>query len=151
MSWDRVWPSKRCNMRDIAFVFFLSAVLCVLVGMGWGIQMAISQDHRLGGAHAHLNLVGWTTMALFGLYYHVTPQAAANWLAKLHAGTAILGVLVMVPGISVAITTGVPTLAAVGAILTTLSMTIFLVTVLRHGLGRRSAPDRLRRSGQVTL
>jgi hypothetical protein len=125
-------------MRDIAFVFFLAAVLCVLVGMAWGIQMAISQDHLLGGAHAHLNLVGWTTMALFGLYYHVTPQAAASWLAKVHAGTAILGVLVMVPGIAVAITTGAPALAAVGAVLTTLSMTIFLVTVLRHGLGARS-------------
>jgi hypothetical protein len=125
-------------MRDVGFVFFLAAVLCVLVGMVWGIQMAISQDHLLSGAHAHLNLVGWTTMALFGLYYHVTPQAAGTRLAKVHAWTAILGVLVMVPGIAVAITTGTPVLAAVGAVLTTLSMAIFLLTVLRHGLGARS-------------
>jgi len=124
-------------MRDVGFVFFLAAVLCVLVGMVWGIQMAISQDHLLSGAHAHLNLVGWTTMALFGLYYHVTPQAAGTPLAKVHAWTAILGVLVMVPGIAVAITTGTPVLAAVGAVLTTLSMAIFLLTVLRHGLGAR--------------
>jgi hypothetical protein len=51
-------------MRDTAFVFFLAAVLCVSVGMAWGIQMAVSEDHLLAGAHAHLNLVGWTTMAL---------------------------------------------------------------------------------------
>lgn len=122
-------------MRDTAFIFFVAAVLCVSVGMAWGIQMAISQDHLLSGAHAHLNLVGWTTMALFGLYYRLTPQAAVTRLARLHAGIAILGVLVMVPGIALAITTGQPTMAAVGALLTALSMAIFLVTVLRHGLG----------------
>jgi hypothetical protein len=126
-------------MRDVAFVFFLAAVLCVSVGMAWGIQMAISQDHLMSGAHAHLNLVGWTTMALFGLYYRLTPQAAGTWLARLHAGTAILGVLVMVPGIALAITFGEPALASVGALLTALSMAIFLFTVLRHGLGSREA------------
>jgi hypothetical protein len=126
-------------MRDVAFVFFLAAVLCVSVGMAWGIQMAISQDHLMSGAHAHLNLVGWTTMALFGLYYHLTPHAAGTRLARLHAGIAILGVLVMVPGIALAITSGDPALAAVGALLTALSMAIFLYTVLRHGLGPRAA------------
>lgn len=76
-------------------------------------------------------------MALFGLYHRLTPHAAATWLARLHAGTAIAGVLVMVPGIAMAITIGQPTLAAVGALLTALSMAIFLFTVLRHGLGER--------------
>ncbi len=41
----------------------------------------------------------------------------------------------MVPGIAVAITTDAPALAAVGALLTALSMAIFLITVLHHGLG----------------
>ena len=122
-------------MRDVAFVFFLAAVLCVLVGMAWGIQMAVTHDHLLSGAHAHLNLVGWTTMALFGLYYRATPQAAMTRLARLHAAIAILGVVVMVPGIVLAVTTGKAGLAAAGALLTSLSMAIFLITVLRHGLG----------------
>jgi hypothetical protein len=125
-------------MRDTAFVFFLAAVLCVTVGMGWGIQMAISQNHMFAGAHAHLNLVGWTTMALFGLYYRLTPQAGATRLAQVHVVIAILGVLVMVPGIAIAIDTGAPGLAAAGALLTALSMAIFLVTVLRHGFGVRA-------------
>ena len=127
-------------MRDIAFVFFLAAVLCVSAGMIWGIQMAISQDRLLSGAHVHLNLVGWTTMALFGLYHCLTPVAAATFLARLHAGIAILGVLVMVPGIAIAITTRAPGLAAAGALLTALSMAIFLITVLRHGFGAPSTP-----------
>ena len=125
-------------MRDIAFAFFLAAVLCVSVGMAWGIQMGISQDHLLAGAHAHLNLVGWTTMALFGMYYRLTPHAAASRLAKIHVVIAVLGVLVMVTGIARAITTGASGLAAIGALLTALSMAIFLFTVLRHGFGEKT-------------
>jgi hypothetical protein len=47
----------------------------------------------------------------------------------------------MVPGIALAITTGAPTMAAAGALLTALSMAIFLFTVLRHGLGQRTTSD----------
>ncbi len=117
----------------------------MLAGMAWGIQMAISQDHLLAGAYAHLNLVGWTTTALFGLYYRLTPQAAVTRLAKVHAVTAILGVVVMVPCIAVAITTGAPMLAALGALLTFLSMGMFLVMVLRHGLGERASSQTRKR------
>ena len=122
-------------MRDIAFVFFFAAVLCVTGGMVWGLQMAASNDHTMVGAHAHLNLVGWATMALFGLYYRVTPQAARGWLPRVHAALAIPGVLVMVPGIAVASTGGSPGLAIVGSFLTFGSMAVFLFTVVRHGFG----------------
>jgi hypothetical protein len=32
--------------------------------------------------HAHLNLLGWVTLALFGLYYRAFPAAADTTLAK---------------------------------------------------------------------
>ena len=104
-------------MRDIAFVFFLAAVLCVTGGMIWGLQMAASNDHSMVGAHAHLNLVGWATMALFAIYYRLTPQAAGGWLPRIHAAAAILGVGIMVPGIALATTGGSPGLAIVGTFL----------------------------------
>ena len=126
-------------MRNIAFCFFVAAVLCVTTGMFWGSQMAISGDHLMAPAHAHLNLVGWTTMGLFGLYYTVTPQAADTMLAKVHLGFAILGVLCLVPGIAMAVSSGGEALAAIGSILTVISMLIFLVTVARNGIGRRVA------------
>ncbi|TCV72774.1 hypothetical protein [Neorhizobium sp. S3-V5DH] len=126
-------------MRNIAFCFFVAAVLCVTTGMFWGIQMAISGDHLMAPAHAHLNLVGWTTMGLFGLYYTVTPQAADTMLAKVHLAFAILGVLCLVPGIAMAVSSGGEALAAIGSILTVISMLIFLVTVARNGIGCRVA------------
>ena len=123
-------------MRNIAFVFFATATLAVTIGMGWGIQMSASGDHSLAGAHAHLNLVGWATMALFGVYYALTPTAAAGIMPKVHYGFALAGVVLLVPGIVMAITQQGETLAKAGSVLTALSMLIFLVTVFRHGFGR---------------
>ena len=138
-------------MRDIAFVFFLAAVLCVTGGMIWGLQMAASNDHSMVGAHAHLNLVGWATMALFGLYYRVTPQAARGWLPRVHAALAIPGVLVMLPGIAVASTGGSPGLAIAGSFLTFGSMAVFLFTVIKHGFGASATRTGLNSStGQMT-
>lgn len=49
-----------------------------------GLTMEIIQDHRLSGAHAHINLVGWASMAIFGLIYVLFPRAGESTLARLH-------------------------------------------------------------------
>ena len=123
-------------MRGIGFYFFVAGALCVTLGMFWGIQMSVSHDHGMAPAHAHLNLVGWVTMALFGVYYTLTPSAAASGLAKLHLVLAVAGVVAMVPGIAIAVSNGGEAMAAIGSILTAASMLVFLYTVARHGLGK---------------
>lgn len=126
-------------MRDISFTFFLAAVLCVTGGMVWGLQMGISGDHSMTGAHVHLNLVGWATMALFGVYYRLTPQAARGWLPRVHAILAIGGVAVMVGGLYLVFSGGSPVAAIVGSVMSFASMLLFLFTVIRHGFGPRPA------------
>jgi hypothetical protein len=123
-------------MRGIGFYFFIAGVLCITIGMFWGIEMSITEDHTMAGAHAHLNLVGWVTMGLFGLYYTLTPSAAAAGLAKIHLAIAVAGVVVMVPGIVIALKQGGHGMAAAGSMLTAASMLVFLYTVFRHGLGK---------------
>ncbi len=118
-------------MRGVAFLFFVTAVIYVSIGMAWGIMMSATKSYELAGAHAHLNLVGWVSTALFGLYYHVVPAAAETKLARLHFGVATLGVVLMVPGIVIAIQTDNPVLAIIGSFLTAASMLIFLYTVVR--------------------
>jgi len=113
-------------------LFFGTAVVCVTLGMFWGIQMAASSNHLMAPAHAHLNLVGWVTMGLFGVYYHLVPEAAARGLAKIHYVLALGGVVAMVPGIAIALSGGGETFAILGSILTALSMLVFLFTVLRE-------------------
>ena len=62
---------------------FRAAVLLVIAGMLWGIVMGISEDHSTMPAHAHLNLLGWVSLFLFGIYYHLHPTIDRNRLATL--------------------------------------------------------------------
>src|ERR1700721_3801623 len=55
---------------------FRAAVLMVIAGMIWGIVMGISQDHSTMPAHAHLNLLGWVSLFLFGIYNPLHPAVA---------------------------------------------------------------------------
>ena len=117
-------------MQGSAFRFYATAIVFVIIGMGWGIYMAASGDHLHAPAHAHLNLLGWVTMALFGIYYHLVPAAGASRLALIHYGVATLGVLLIAPGIVMAVEGSGEGLAKAGAMLSLLSMLIFLWTVI---------------------
>lgn len=60
------------------------AVLYLILGISLGIAMGASQNFTLRPVHAHVNLLGWTTMALAGLIYSVFPKAGESRLARLH-------------------------------------------------------------------
>lgn len=120
-------------MNGLPRIFFAAGVLCALVGMGWGIQMSASGDHVLSPAHAHLNLLGWVSLAIFGTFYQLVPSAAEGLLAKVHVVLALAGVVLIVPGIVFAIQQSGEVLAKVGSVLTILSMLTFLVVVLTSG------------------
>lgn len=102
----------------------------VIIGMAWGIFMAITGDHLHAPAHAHLNLIGWVTMALFGVYYHLVPAAGESRLATIHYAVATLGVLLIVPGIVMVNEGAGEGLAKAGSVLTILSMLVFLWIVI---------------------
>ena len=121
------------GMRGIAHYFMLVAVVSVSLGMIWGMQMAASENHAMRSAHAHLNLVGWVTMALFAVYYHLVPEAGARPPARVHLGVAVVGVVLMVPGIAMANAGGSPGVAIAGSLVSMASMLIFLATVVIQG------------------
>ncbi|WP_375687568.1 hypothetical protein [Pseudooceanicola sp. LIPI14-2-Ac024] len=125
-------------MNGIAMIFLAAGALCALIGMAWGIQMSATGDHTLAPAHAHLNLLGWVSLAIFGVYYHLVPGAANTMLAKAHLAVALAGVVVIVPGIVSAIHQTGETLAKIGSVLSILSMLLFLVVVLTNR--RRAVP-----------
>lgn len=118
-------------MRGLSFGFMICAVIAVLIGMGWGIQMSASGDHTMSPAHAHLNLLGWVSFAIYGFYYHLVPVAAESRLAKLHFGVALVGLVLIVPGIALAVTGAGDTLAKIGSILTLLAALLFAAVLLR--------------------
>jgi cbb3-type cytochrome oxidase subunit 1 len=67
-------------MKASALSFRL-AVLFVIAGMAMGIGMAATQDHSIMPAHAHLNLLGWVSLFLFGIYYERRPALDTSRLA----------------------------------------------------------------------
>lgn len=119
-------------MRGPALWFFLSAAIYVLAGMMFGIWMAATQDHSLAPAHGHLNLVGWVSMAIFGIYYHLVPSAGQSMLARVHFVLATLGVWILVPGIALAVQGRTEALAQAGSLLTLVAMLLFVVIVVRN-------------------
>lgn len=78
---------------------FQAAVLFVIAGMIWGIQMAISQDHSAFPAHAHLNLLGWVSLFLFGIYYRPHPSLDQSRAALAQVSIWCIGTIVMAIGV----------------------------------------------------
>jgi len=60
------------------------AVLYWVVAVGWGIYMGATQNFTDVPVHAHLNLLGWVSLALCGIIYANAPHLAETKLAKVH-------------------------------------------------------------------
>jgi hypothetical protein len=76
-------------VKNISNWFLRLAVLYLLAGVSLGIFMAASHDHSMFPVHAHLNLLGWVSLSLFGLFYRTWPAAAETRLAKVHFWTYV--------------------------------------------------------------
>jgi hypothetical protein len=63
-------------MPRVSLWFFTVAPIYVLVGMGFGMFMGATNNFTLAPAHAHLNLIGWVTMALYGTFYALAREAS---------------------------------------------------------------------------
>ncbi|MBO3760750.1 hypothetical protein J5J10_05815 [Ciceribacter sp. L1K23] len=118
-------------MRGLSFFCLATAVAYALVAMALGIFMAASHDHMLAPAHAHLNLVGWVSVALYGLFYHAVPAASGMRLAKVQVGFATAGVVTLCPGIALAVLGISEGLAVLGSFLTIIAMALFATVVFR--------------------
>jgi uncharacterized protein YacL len=79
--------------------FIKSATIYIILGMSLGIYMAASQDHSQLPTHAHLNLLGWVTMALMGLIFKNWPAVAEAKLAPLTYWLAHITVIGLTIGV----------------------------------------------------
>jgi len=119
-------------MKGIAFWFLLVASLFATAGMIWGIQMSMTQDHAMAGAHAHNNLIGWVTMAIYGLYYAAVPAAGQSRLALVHFWVAFVGALAFVIGLAMVLSGGSPLLVSIASFVVLLGMVIFVYTIFAN-------------------
>ncbi len=124
-------------MRRIDLSFLLLAATSLLVGVAMGIWMGIAHDFQFAPVHAHLNLLGWASLALFGLTYRAYPEMAAWRLARLHLALAAPSAVLFPLGIALSIT-GVTILVAVIASFAWLAgVALFLTGLVRLALATR--------------
>jgi hypothetical protein len=112
---------------------FLAAVLAAIAGMLWGLDMAISENHAAMPAHAHLNLLGWVSLFLFGIFYRLHPSLDATKLALAQVWAWIIGTVVMAAGVGLISTgtTSAEPIAAVGSLIVLADMLLFAWLVYR--------------------
>lgn len=132
---DRTSDTLASRWVSTALVYFVGAIAL-------GIVMAASHDFRLKGLHVHLNLLGWVSMALFGVLLRLFPQLAASRLVTLHFWIYQVALPSMMAGLA-GVLLGHPAfepLVAAASIAVGLAVLLFAAAVWRHR-GTRSAVD----------
>jgi peptidoglycan/LPS O-acetylase OafA/YrhL len=112
---------------------FRLAVLFVIAGMAMGIGMAASQDHSIMPAHAHLNLLGWVSLFLFGIYYERRPSLDTSRLARLQVGIWAFGTVFLTIAVAAVHLgyTGADPFAAIASFIVLAAMLLFAYLVFR--------------------
>ena len=111
--------------------FIRIAVVYVVIGVLLGMVMGITGKFTYADVHAHINLLGWATLALAGIIYTLFPAAGNNRLAIVHFWLQNIGLPIFVIGLLMLSGNderGVP-YAAVGSIVAILGIIIFAANV----------------------
>lgn len=109
------------------------AVVYLMLGVGMGIAMGVSHRFEYAPVHAHINLLGWVSLALFALIYHLHPQAAATRLARWHFWLHNIGLPIFM--VSLFLLRGgmerAGTFVGIGASVTFAGLALFAVNLMR--------------------
>lgn len=116
--------------------FLITALLFGTIGMTLGLAMGAAHDFTLAPVHAHLNLLGYVSMFIAGLYYITAPEAAASLAAKVHYWAATTGVIAMTGGLAAALmgNEALVIVAILAGVLLIATMVLFILIVAMAGL-----------------
>jgi hypothetical protein len=121
-------------MPRVSYAFFLSAIVYGICGMILGMVMGMSQDHTLMPVHAHVNLLGWVSLAIMGGFYALAGERRPPRLAWVNFALSNLGILLVGPLLAVLLTKGdirVVPFMALGEVMLVSGMVVFGIAVLR--------------------
>ena len=127
-------------MKRVDLYFLLLATVLLICGAVLGIVMGAREDFQLVPVHAHLNLAGWASLALFGLTYRAYPQLAATRLAAYHFAVSAVASVLLPIGIGLAVLRAQPGLAIFASLLWLIGVLMFLVQLVRLLRLRSEAP-----------
>lgn len=109
------------------------SVVYFMIGISFGLYMSFTHIFTLTSVHVHLNLVGWVSLALAGVFYHLYPRLEESGLAKAHFWLHNIGLPIMMISIATAILGGPEIFflfATLGGVMTVLGVLLFGFNVL---------------------
>jgi cbb3-type cytochrome oxidase subunit 1 len=120
-------------MTRVSDRFLQLAVVAALTGMALGIGMAVTQNFQFQSVHAHINLLGWVSMTLYGLFYRAVPKATDGQLPAVHFWLTAVSFVAMAALLTAekAGVEAVGPVLGIAAVGMWLSMALFAVIVFR--------------------
>lgn len=121
--------------------FLRLGALSALVGMSLGVWMGANQDFVLRPVHAHINLLGFASMMLFGLFYRAFPAAGRGWMPMAHFVLSVIGFLILMPSLTLMLLGKplfVPGMIA-SEIMLVASIALFVVIVFKATMTKEAA------------
>jgi cbb3-type cytochrome oxidase subunit 1 len=109
------------------------SVIYFMIGISFGLYMSFTHVFNLTSVHVHLNLVGWVSLALAGVFYHLYPGLEESSMAKAHFWLHNIGLPIMMISIATAILGGPEIFflfATIGGAMTVLGVLLFGFNVL---------------------
>lgn len=80
--------------------YLLMASAYGIGGMLLGMVMGAKENFTLTPVHAHLNLLGWIAITLYGLTYQVFPKMVENRLAFIQFYVVNIGIILLIPSLA---------------------------------------------------
>lgn len=117
-------------MQRIDVMFIVLAAFMLVCGVSMGVYMGVVHDFSLAPIHAHTNLVGWASLALFGIVYRIFPELKERRPAAIHLGLAAPAALAFPFGIYLAIFAEWPFLSIAAALAWLAGCLIFLAQLV---------------------
>lgn len=122
---------------SITRLFMQIGSLYLVLGICLGIFMGASGDHTIAPLHAHINLLGFVLMMVFGFFYHLFPAAGVSQLARVHFWLHLVGGLVLLVMLGLLLTgriseAGMVPVAPLAELAILLGVLIFAWNVWQH-------------------
>lgn len=120
-------------MNKLALAWLKMAVIYFVVGVTLGVYMGATQNFTLRPVHAHINLLGWASMALIGFFVlHFGDRLGAGlakaqfWLHQVSAPILLVTLTIELMG-----NPGIGPVVGLFSVVAWVSVVLFAINVLK--------------------
>ena len=109
------------------------SIVYLVISIVLAMYMSITEIMTLSTVHSHISCLGWTMLALSGLFYHLFPELATKVLSKIYFWLVNIGLPIMILGVAIYLyeqAGWVKVVISVGAFATSIGIILFAINIL---------------------